>query len=106
MFFNFNGFTYLEKRTHKDIWLNLYQFPLIESLDNTEIIDWSKYSNTKPEKVSLEIKHILSHQHIHAKFYHFSSEPLKTELTWLKINLNDIQDYPLPRLIDRFLENE
>jgi len=106
MLFNFDGNTYLEKRINKDIWLNLYQFPLIESDDNPEITNWEKYTLNTPSKVSSEIKHILSHQRIHAKFYHFSGEPIAIEANWRKIKLADIQDYPLPRLIDRYLENE
>lgn len=105
MLFDYNGNTYLEKRISKDIWLNLYQFPLVESSDNNEISNWDKYSLTGPTKVSTEIKHILSHQRIHAKFYHFSGEPSFTESNWQKIKLADIQDYPLPRLIDRYLED-
>ncbi len=106
MVFNSNGNTYLEKRLQKDIWLNLYQFPLVESNDNAEISNWEKYTLSKPIKVSSEIKHILSHQRIHAKFYHFSEEPLTVDSNWKKIKLSEIQDYPLPRLIDRYLENE
>ena len=106
MVFKSNGDTYLEKRLNKDIWLNLYQFPLIESSDNAEISDWKKYTLSKPTKVSAEIKHILSHQRIHAKFYHFSVEPIMIDSNWKKIKISEIQDYPLPRLIDRYLENE
>ncbi len=106
MMFNIDGNTYLEQRNSKDIWLNLYQFPLIETIDNNETINWEKYSISPPVKVSSEIKHILSHQNIHAKFYHFSSAPLTAEPNWLKIKFADIQDYPLPRLIDRYLDND
>jgi A/G-specific adenine glycosylase len=106
MLFNFDGNTYLEKRINNDIWLNLYQFPLIESRDNAEITNWEKYTLNNPSKVSSEIKHILSHQRIHAKFYHFSEKPITIDSNWKKIKLSEIQDFPLPRLIDRYLENE
>ncbi len=106
MLFNFDGNTYLEKRINNDIWLNLYQFPLIESRDNSEITNWEKYTLNNPSKVSSEIKHILSHQRIHAKFYHFSEKPNTIDSNWKKIKLSEIQDFPLPRLIDRYLENE
>lgn len=96
--------TYLQQRKEKDIWQNLYQYPLKETSLSEEISNFSPYTNKQADKISKEIVHILSHQKIHARFYHFSDLPeIKLE-EWIKIETSNIQDYPLPRLIDRYLE--
>jgi A/G-specific adenine glycosylase len=94
--------TILEKRETKDIWQNMFQFPLYEttSLANDEIGELVK--NQKHE--SVEIVHILSHQKIHAKFHHFQFLPETQPENWIKAEHADIQNYPLPRIIDRYLE--
>ena len=94
------GKTYLEKRTEKDIWQNLYQFPLIELENATAkpIIDGElRFSSDW-------IKHILSHQRIHAQFHHISGTPKELDKGWMEIERAAIQEYPLPRIIDRYLE--
>lgn len=107
MLFMDNDYTYLEQRKTKDIWENMYQFPLIETSETSETLeinDWKKYSDTIPDFISKEIIHLLSHQRIHAKFYHFSRTPKMIESSWLKVKKCYIQDFPIPRLIDRYLE--
>jgi A/G-specific adenine glycosylase len=97
-----NGQTYIEQRTTKGIWQNMFQFPLIEveSSDSSNINSkWNEQS-----KESEEIIHKLSHQTIHATFHHLDHSPEKIETNWIKIKSEDIQDYPLPRIIDRYLE--
>ena len=80
----------------------MFQFPLYEttSLANDEIGELVK--NQKHE--SVEIVHILSHQKIHAKFHHFQFLPETQPENWIKAEHADIQNYPLPRIIDRYLE--
>lgn len=99
---------FLEKRENKDIWQHLFQFPLIESSENLSLKEINKQIFDKfelaPNDHSENITHILSHQKINAKFYFFDCFPKVFPNTFLKINKKDIQDYPLPRLIDRFLE--
>lgn len=115
-FFNFlvcidnNKNTFLEKRTSKGIWQNLYQFPLIESnkslsseefhLLNTEDsvlnnlkFDYSLY-NTE-DKV-----HKLSHQHLYTKFWIIETKELPNN----SIAIKEIKNYPVPVLISSFIE--
>lgn len=96
----------LQKRTKKDIWQNMYQFPLVE-LENARNIN----QEDLPENIILKNnalisseKHVLTHQKILAKFYHATtnSEHHNDDCIW--IETKDLVDYPLPRLIDRFLE--
>jgi A/G-specific adenine glycosylase len=106
-FFIFNNGeqTIIEKRESKDIWQNMFQFPLIETSTKSEKVDFRSITELEPELISTEIVHLLSHQRLHAKFYHFSTLPAVGEKKWMKIKLEDLQDYPLPRLIDRYLES-
>jgi A/G-specific adenine glycosylase len=98
--------TYLQKRSEKDIWQNLFQFPLIETDENSEITNFENYTPHTPSKISAEIVHVLSHQKIHARFYHFNHLPSKIDTDWMAVKMTEIQDYPIPRLIDRYLEIE
>lgn len=105
LIFDDNYSVVLEKRTSKDIWLHLYQFPLIESeelVPEEDVLNsiFNVY-NVYPVKISKERKHVLSHQHIHAKFYHFNSIPLS--LLDSAVEKKTISEYPFPRLIDRYL---
>lgn len=92
----------VEKRTEKDIWQHLYQFPLKE-VDNLEQLE-NTHTYSKASHFSSIITHLLSHQKIHVRFIHFNSLPSKFEEKWEKIDREQLQDYPLPRLIDRYLE--
>jgi A/G-specific adenine glycosylase len=96
----------IEKRSDKDIWQNMFQFPLIETLESGEYPDLSVFTENQPHKVSNKIIHILSHQKIQARFYHFDEFPTQTSDKWLVISRTALDDFPLPRLIDRYLEKE
>ena len=96
----------IEQRIGKDIWTNLYQFPLIETSKTTTIPEIKSLTGLTPNFCSDEIIHILSHQRLHAKFYHFYQIPAVIENEWIKIKKSELDDYPLPRLIDRYLESQ
>ncbi|MES2617123.1 MAG: A/G-specific adenine glycosylase [Bacteroidota bacterium] len=70
-----NGF-YIEKRTGKDIWENLYQLPLIESLKPLDISEIAEaiskelsIQSTLPITLDKEVKHVLTHQKLHTRFW-------------------------------------
>ena len=92
--------TILEKRTEKDIWQQMYQFPLVEST-STEFEPEHEIEKVSESEV---IIHKLSHQHIHAVFHIFKGLPELSGENQIKINMEEIQEYPLPRIIDRYLE--
>ena len=106
------GNTYLKKRSEKGIWQNLYDFPLIENEKKTnekEIIkEIHKFLNVPFEvfSTSKEYKHILSHRTIFARFWSIKviSEP--TLKNTQKIPMEDIEKYPIPRLIEFFLQDK
>lgn len=102
--------TFIHKR-NDGIWKSLYQFPLIEGELNFEELqkseEWTKLF--KSEEVilsssSLQIKHKLSHQLIHAVFYHVVMEDFSSDKL-IKIKWKNLDDYPLPRLIDKYLKS-
>lgn len=104
----------LKKRDQNDIWKNLYDFPLIETGKATSykklilLEEWNEIFNGRKVsflKESKSYRHILSHQVIVAKFYQvkISSE---SGLHFKKIFLKDLPKYPVPRLIEKYLEEE
>lgn len=112
-FFNYlifqnDGFVYIRKRLEKDIWQHLFEFPMIETSEEmvfSELNDLLKIKyNVQSYKSIKGKKHVLSHQHIFAEFYFINEVTDFSDEQFLKIKVDDLQDYPLPRLIDRFLE--
>lgn len=111
------GYIYLNKRESSDIWKNMYEFPLIETESDIDLSDLISTDSFKAmfndveviiHSVSKVVKHILTHQHIYAKFYSIEladSDSLMNE-SFLKINENDISLYPIPKLIQRYLEHK
>lgn len=97
---------FLRKRTEKDIWQELYEFPMIEfESDEATMIFLNSQSNHL-EPISATQKHILSHQHIYSRFAFASNAHLLKEFDGLiELNFEELGSYPLPRLIDRFIEN-
>ncbi len=98
--------TLLEQRTAKDIWQNLWQFPLIETATPELGPEISGFGQVTIQRVSNEITHILSHQRIKARFYHVREFPNHIPSTWKRIETSSLQDFPLPRLIDRYLNGK
>lgn len=106
----------INKRSGKDIWINLYDFPLIETtteLPEDEFLrskQWKGFIEKNKyiiRSVSTPFKHILSHQKIYARFWKLDCEkPLDKFLpkTVLIIKEKDIHKYAVPRLIENYLE--
>ena len=110
------GNTYLSRRTKKDIWEGLFEFPLIEtaySMEFDEICETEifkkLFSNTGKNSFSIassEIQHVLTHQILHTKFYQVEIRKDNSYLKkYIKVPLGEIEDYAVPRLIHRFLTN-
>ena len=112
-YFNFivisdNDSFYIQKRESKDIWRNLYQFPLKES--EKEILSPFELEETIVNQavflqVSEQFKHILSHQCIYAKFWEFNLCELPSLNGYKKIKKSDISEVAIPRLIEKYLES-
>ena len=111
-----NGETLFTKRGTDGIWKSLYQFPMVESdvplsdeemLGTTldQLIQGAGYGATI-RKVSDPIRHQLTHRTLHARFIHVETGILPDPLpaAWIKISLEQIDDFPVPRLIHRYME--
>ncbi len=96
----------LEKRIKKDIWQNLFQFPLIETTENSTYDDIKSLVSLEPHFESRTYTHLLSHQKIHATFYHFSEMTNDLKENWITIPSVQLDDYPLPQLIIKYLEEK
>lgn len=108
--------TAINKRTEKDIWTNLYDFPLIETNEelNEETFlrskEWKNFITTSKytvKSVSASYKHILSHQKIYARFWEIDCKDSFEKLlskTCITINKHDIHKYAVPRLIENYIE--
>ena len=115
--FRIEDSVYLHKRSGNDIWKNLYDFPCIESenpMTVEEVIASEKFQQLIENKSFTIIKtsptftHKLTHRTIIAQFIE-----IKLEENLLRIETNDLflaretdlGNFPIPRLIDLYLNN-
>ncbi len=106
---------WLRQRQDKDIWKNLFEFYLIESeelVENFEIF----LPKLKPlfpdfvlESKSRLYKHVLSHQHLHVRFYHLNTPNACVEnvlpSNYSLYTIEEIRQLPKPILIHKYLEH-
>ena len=80
---------------------------LLESEKNIKEMNeiFEEKLGVQPIDFSEQQLHILSHQKIYAQFYVFNTFPKEISKDFIEINQDQIQDFPLPRLIDRYLES-
>lgn len=104
--------TWIQQRTKKDIWQQLWEFPLIEceKAESIEtLLEKKELSAIKSKKVLIgspySIKHVLTHQIIHAKFFTLEIEN-KNHFPnhWKEILLSELNQYAISRLTDLFVE--
>ena len=103
-----NNKTKLVKRK-KGIWINLYEFPLIEAMsdiDEKQLIEHEVFNElfkNRPATIKLfnkkVIVHKLSHQHIYTKFWIVTtSSSNEFSISWDTIN-----NFPVSVLMDKFI---
>lgn len=106
-----NGNVYLGKRK-KGIWNGLYEFPFLEFderllekqvMKNEKWSDIFKDSNTEVLSVSSEFIHVLSHQKIHAQFWHLKVNNVQLENFELIVK-KDLLNYPVSRLTEKYFQ--
>lgn len=104
----------LRKRTGNDIWRNLYELPLIETDHQMTVEELLLASELKELGTDVEpivrplqigVKHVLSHQIIHADFYEmiFPAD-IQGFADYIRIGQGEWTRYAVPRLIHQFLE--
>ena len=113
----YNGYTFFNKRLEKDIWRNMYEFPLIKSdveADLAELLEYDSFkklfadANVTFILKQAQVKHILTHQHIYTNFYEVDATKLNEYFDnhFLRIKIDEIHSLPMPRLIHRYLEQK
>jgi len=101
--------TIVNKRTNKDIWYKLNEFPLIESkteiknintlTDFKKLIDNSSLTIIKEKEKIYRVKHILSHQILYISFYQISVKETITS----GVHLSNLNNYNFPIPITNFI---
>lgn len=114
-FFKYQGQTFLQKRVEKDVWQNLYEFPLIESdhlLDASELLENEQFvelfdgiDELSISNISMPIKHILTHRIIFAQFISIELPALNAAFGKFEIvPFVEIDKYAVSRLMELFIE--
>jgi len=113
MYVRAGAYTFIRRREGKDIWRNLYEFPLLETSGELREEDLpscpefrSLFGGLQVESVRLVkpgVKHVLSHQVIHASCFEIRLSDSAAELPgFIRILAGDFDKFPVPRLISRF----
>lgn len=104
----------IRQRRKKDIWQNLYEFPMIES-DFTHSINaifqlaeeegWIKKNKYRKAEISPVFKQQLSHQLIIARFLYIELLiPPNYNSRFIKVNRTRIHQFPVPGIIKKYLD--
>jgi A/G-specific adenine glycosylase len=112
LFIRYKDDIYIQRRSEKDIWHGLYEFPLLESdkqlqkdeLQSSLNMIITNFSDVKYLN-SVEVKHLLTHQIIDCTFWMFEakSKPQFISKNCLTISLKSYTEFPFPILISKFL---
>ena len=122
-FFNYfvineGSFVYIRKRTEKDIWQELYEFPLLETEEQLNILRGVILPNfpislteLKLVKQSQPYQQLLTHQKIIATFWEFEVPPskiivLESGSDFQKIERKKLENFALPKTIDIYLKEK
>lgn len=108
------GNTWLRKRTSRDIWHSLFEFPLIETTQETE---WDELTGTEEWTAlfgktdltpasCIKYRHKLTHQTLHASIYRveLNGPPVLPD-GFQPAAIAGLTSYALPRLLVRYLED-
>jgi len=109
--------TIIEQRLAKDIWQDLYQFPLVEAAEDNLAIDalalhpdwpaWLPAGELELLKSSPPFRQQLTHQTIIASFHTFAWSLMPGEVPGTTITQNKLLDnFAFPRVITRYLADK
>ncbi len=111
-------YTFLNKRTGRGIWQNLYELPLVEGLaplspeeflaseEFLRLFDGSaELSESTLRVVCTGLKHQLSHRTLHVNLYEVTLPAgSRSFSTYLRVRADEVEQYPVPRLVALLLE--
>jgi A/G-specific adenine glycosylase len=99
----------IRKRTGKDIWQHLYDFPMIETKQALTINKMQKLVPVPIKSSSKSYKHVLSHQVILAQFWEMEHSKKLVGSAFEKtiyVTENQLNKFAFPRLIERYLNEK
>ena len=111
----YNGETWLRRRPAGDIWEGLYEFPMIETEGPMDLVALSQTATYRRWLANAgelhfchtltDVKHVLSHQVLHASFYGIVLKQAPEGLDdYIRIPLSAFDHYAIPRLIHIYIE--
>jgi len=114
-FFNYfvcqkGAMVWLRERLTNDVWRHLWEFPLVETAENLTLESLLEQPEARAllgesplVHVPVQLKHVLSHQIIHARFIpvDVSADVI---IGYTAFSPEQLSDLPVSRLIDRYLE--
>ena len=112
---NCAGKVVLNKRTAKDIWTNLYEFPMLETptlLEKSSLEKQAVEAGLLPEsvqfiKTSKPFQQLLTHQKINARFWEYKVDSFVffEKHPFIFVQKNKLGKFAFPKIIDRFLKD-
>jgi A/G-specific adenine glycosylase len=111
------NYTYICKRDRKDIWHNLYEFPMIETerpMSFVELQQEKSFRKLFPDihasTFRLQIankKHVLTHRILWANFYEVTLESLPNSFSnFIRVMESALETYAVHRLMQSYFEKE
>lgn len=105
----------ITRRSAKDIWQNLYEFPMIETqrdLEWEELVKEESFLRLFQNVTDMNLlkqypvfKHILSHRIIYARFYEIELSGFTSAFSsCTEVRESELGNYAVPRLISLYLE--
>ena len=102
----------MKKRTQKDIWKNLYDFPLIEGnkkvLENEfqykKLLDSILENDKEIYRTTKHYEHQLSHQKLNITIEYIKAKKINKNIAFIKVNRMQVKELPIPKPIERFFE--
>jgi len=103
----------MNKRGDKDIWANMYDLPMAETdtfLSTEELLKQPEVlavfgNDIEAMEVSPVHKHILTHQRLFVRLIKIENQPVKMNENWIKINVQNLPELALPKIIFILLKN-
>ena len=109
-----NGEILMSQRAEGDIWANLFEFPMIESNSELPLYELTQskeyqdiFGEVMPTQIKGQVKQILSHQHIYARFYSIEANnvQLGKKTHWNYCLLENLDKLAKHKLISSFMEH-
>jgi A/G-specific adenine glycosylase len=110
----YKGKLAIRQRMEKDIWQQLFEFPLIESdreIPSKEVLKkaitdkWFAKDEYELQSLSPIMKQQLSHQLIAGQFLSIKLKKKPAE-DWIWVDKKELKEYAFPRFINQFLEEK